>query len=95
MEEKNIEEKEILEEIQNLGPFFVDDLDMTTAVISKIKQVIQYISVKEQMSFIETYRKVKLSPVFSLLTDDYIEAFYTDIDDIYNSFKNLEERKRK
>lgn len=95
MEQNHINEEGILEEIKNLGPFFVDDLDMTSAVLTKINQVIQYVSIKDQISFIEAYQGIKSSPIFSLLTDDYIEALYSNIDDIYNSFKNLEQRKRK
>lgn len=93
--ENNNQEEIILQEIEKLGPFFVDDLDMTTAVISKIKQVIMFVANSEQISFSEAYKKLKDSPVYSLLTDDYIEALYSNVGDIFDAYKELENRKHK
>ena len=93
--EKNNEEEIIIQEIENLGPYFVDDIDMTSAVITKIKQVLMLISNNEKISLSEAYQNIKLSPVFSLLTDDYIETLYSNIDDIYNAYKQLENRKQR
>lgn len=93
--ESNKQEEQIYQEIDNLGPFLVDDLDMTPAVTTKIKQVITFISEKEQMSFSETYQKLKSSPVYSLLTDDYLEALTSNVTDIYDAFKQLENRKQR
>ena len=94
MENHNHEEK-LLQEIENLGPFFVDDVDMTLAVISKIKNVIIFIANNEQISFSEAYQNVKSSPVYSLLTDDYIETLYSNVGDIYNAYKELQNRKQR
>lgn len=93
--ESNKQEEQMYQEIDNLGPFLVDGIDMTPAVITKIKQVITFISEKEQMSFSETYQKVKSSPVYSLLTDDYLEALTSNVTDIYDAFKQLENRKQR
>ena len=92
----NINQDElVIQKIENLGPFIVNDIDMTQAVISKIKQVLMIIMNNEQISFSQAYEKIKQSPIYSLLTDDYIEALSSNIEDIFDAYKELENRKQR
>lgn len=94
MENKKIDES-ILQEIENLGPFFVDDLDMSIAVKNKLKSLVMLIAEQEKITFGEAYQNLKNSPVYSLLTDDYVEGLVSTTGDLYEAYKNLQNRKRK
>lgn len=88
-------DNKVLESIDNLGQFIYNDKDFTKEVKSKIKKVIEIVQKEDNISLTDAYNRVINSPIFSLLTDDFVESLLTDEYEIYHSYKSLNNKMKK